>query len=196
MCDLVLQYRTYRSRLVREAVISLILQLASFAPEPFVESHFSDCLEHIIHTLSMGAARSVAYLALGRLSLVVKQHMKPKLGVVVELLRDGLKLQRGPQPGNHALEAVSMLAHAMGPDLFPFTHTLLDEMSEFGLGPELVDALAQVSRNVPMCTLPIQHRLLAAVSATLDVSRKGGLQASASAANLAAAETKQDPCLY
>ncbi len=44
-------------------------------------------------------------------------------------------------------------------------------MFEFGLGPDLVDALLKVSQNVPACTLPIQDRLLASVSAILDTSK-------------------------
>lgn len=182
-CSMVLQYKGHRSRLVRETVISLIPQLASYSPKDFVSHHFSSCLDHIIQTLKTGYSRPVGYLALGEIALAVGKHLEPKLDVVVDLLKEGLTQLRLSSP-NSALTAVSMLARAVGTALVPYTKELLDEMFANGLTWELVEALVVVSTHIRAAKHAIEDRLLAAVAAIIDhsmIDRKSDSASSPSA---------------
>ncbi len=71
VCETVLKYKDYRDKDVREAVVSLLSQLAKFCPEAFIRGYLDQCLGHLIMTLKNGnTKRGAAYLALGNMALV------------------------------------------------------------------------------------------------------------------------------
>jgi hypothetical protein len=70
VCDTVLLYRDHKDKLVKDAVIRLLPQLAAFEPEAFVRGYLDICLKHIIETLKTNPSKGNTFIALGQMAIV------------------------------------------------------------------------------------------------------------------------------
>ncbi len=125
VCDTVLMYRDHKDRLVKEAVVRLLPQLASFEPEAFVRGYLDICLKHIIETLKTNPNKGATFLALGHLAIAVKDNIVPQLTTIVALIKENLKPKSSTTFNPNALTCVSMLARAVGAKLIPHMKDLV-----------------------------------------------------------------------
>lgn len=172
VCETVVQYKDDRDKLVRDTVVSLLPKLAMFEPEAFVRGYLNTCLTHLIGTVKTGSSnRAIALIALGELSLAVKENIEPQLTTILQLIREALVVKRG-KPANSdtsiaALKCVSMLVCALGEKLVVgdtgSMGKLITVMFTCGLSKPLVDALSDLSTNIPVLIKDIQLKLLTTI---------------------------------
>ncbi|EQC27376.1 FKBP12-rapamycin complex-associated protein [Saprolegnia diclina VS20] len=168
VCDIVLCYKDSRDKLVARSVCLLLPQLAAYCPDAFVRHYLSTCVTHLMKRMTTyvsAAERGVAFLALGHLALSVGDHLVPQLPSIVELLQDGMKRNR-----YFCIETLMCVAHftrACGTAFEPYLPSLVEQMMDGGLNDPLVEALADITKTVPLLLTGVQERLLNEISLVL-----------------------------
>ncbi|KDO18180.1 hypothetical protein SPRG_21725, partial [Saprolegnia parasitica CBS 223.65] len=168
VCDIVLCYKDSRDKLVARSVCLLLPQLAAYCPDAFVRHYLSTCVTHLMKRMTTyvsAAERGVAFLALGHLALSVGGTQLSFLPSIVELLQDGMKRNR-----YFCIETLMCVAHftrACGAAFEPYLPSLVDQMMEGGLNDPLVEALADITKTVPLLLTGVQERLLNEISLVL-----------------------------
>lgn len=103
MCNTVLKFKDFKDGLVRRTVINLIPELAKYNPNDFIHYYLHRAMVHLLGlvqidrerpTVTKEMERSLAFLAIGKVSLVVKQDMDFFLDEIMFAIKDGLRAKR------------------------------------------------------------------------------------------------------
>ncbi|KAI9910180.1 hypothetical protein PsorP6_010397 [Peronosclerospora sorghi] len=181
VCDTVFRYKDAKDRRVHRVVSTLLPQLAEFCPGAFVQYYLDECIAHLTKRILAYAApaseRGVAFLAMGRLALAVRDAFVPHLAPILKLVKESLAPYTGGKRKRsrnklfcvQTLTCVANLSRALGPQLesFLFQGGVLETMMRGGLRDELIDALADVVASVPSALPYVQERLLNEISGVL-----------------------------
>ena len=174
VCGLVLKYREHREKLIRATVVALLPMLASHSPKMFVSNYLNLCMTYLFQMLKKDAARSSAFLALGRIAISVGESIQPYLSVIVQQIKTALTVNQArsyrrtqPQICHTAITCVSMLAQAVGPGLSVHMEGLLPLIFVDGISVTLTEALAVLGTTIPEWLPAIQHRLLDLITMVL-----------------------------
>ncbi|KAI9917781.1 hypothetical protein PsorP6_012894 [Peronosclerospora sorghi] len=94
VCDTVFRYEDAKDRRVDRVVSTLLAQLADFCPGAFVQYYLDKCIAHMTkRTLAYAAPsseRGVAFIAIGRLALAVRDALEPHLALILNLVKESL----------------------------------------------------------------------------------------------------------
>eukprot|EP01083_Nonionella_stella_P006217 18090_1 len=170
ICKITLSFRKHKDKFVRNAVIELLPKLASYSPSLFVQYghlktscvYLMDCL--LSNNDKFKQNKDICYYSLGKLSLSVERKIRPYLGDIVKLIKDGLL---GYQATNQskisifhaALHCLSNLVCAVGSDLNPYLKPLIGQMFVCGLSNDLVETLKNICNNIEALQQPIHEQL-------------------------------------
>ncbi|GMF39009.1 unnamed protein product [Phytophthora fragariaefolia] len=181
VCDTVLRYKDAKEKLVSGVVSRLLPQLAEFCPGAFVQYYLDVCVAHltkrILEYSAPAAERGVAFLAMGRLALAVRDALLPHLPPILKLVKEALAPHTGSKRKRatnklfcvETLTCVANMSRALGPRFEPFLFQdgVLETMMIGGLSDELIDSLAEVVASVPSALPFVQERLLNEISGIL-----------------------------
>ena len=170
VCDMVMRCREHKEKFIRETVITLIPLLASYNPTAFHSTYFREALAYLLTSLkNASSSREVLFIALGQLSLSMRQAILPDLDLILALCREGLTARSKKAFCVEALTCVGMVCQAVGrhPRLVAQMNDVIEQMFSAGLSKALVDALTVVSRALPSYLPSIQERLLTGLTVIL-----------------------------
>ena len=173
ICSTVLKYRTHRDALVRCTVIAIMPRLAKFSPDAFVRGYLDECLESLLASTKRSSERSAAFMSIGKLALAVGSTIAEHVPRILSLVRDGLTPRKSKRARAcpMALQCMSMLARALGPELAEAcSEELLESMFGTGLSKRLVHALSDLEMHIPDLRPWVQARLLRELSICLSGS--------------------------
>ncbi|KAJ3362692.1 phosphatidylinositol kinase- protein kinase tor1 [Allomyces javanicus] len=166
ICELLLKLKDHKDALIRRTVISVIPTAASFNPPAF-ELYLSRFMSHLITQLKRERDRSAALIAVGRIALAMESSMKDFLEDIIKVIRESLLMKAKSRNEAPAYQCVSMLATAVGQALTKYLQDVLDLFFANGISQPLVQALGDISTNIPPLLPKIQERLLNLVSLIL-----------------------------
>ncbi|MCJ1297117.1 phosphatidylinositol kinase- protein kinase tor1, partial [Xylographa carneopallida] len=169
-CEIVMRYREHKEKYVRETVIALIPKLAAYSPATFHSFYFRDALAYLLTSLKLASSsRECLFLALGSLSLHMRDAIVPDLDIVLQLCKEGLTARSKKAFCAEALTCVGRVCEAVGrhPRLVSQMGEVIEQMFSAGLSRTLVDALTVVSRALPSYLPSIQERLLTGLTVIL-----------------------------
>ncbi|KAJ2848669.1 phosphatidylinositol kinase- protein kinase tor1, partial [Coemansia erecta] len=192
--EMALKLKDHRDPVVRKAAINLLPILARYSPQDFArlnvggggsssssssssESLMARTCNYLI-TLSRSnsADRATAFLALAHIAQACSSDFRAYLEPTTRAIRDvliqrvKLRVPLTAEPDETAvatLQAIAILAVAMGPALTRYMRDILDLMFTTGLSQTLCDSLAVLEREVSQLQPAIQDRLLDMVSIIL-----------------------------
>ncbi|KAJ1765017.1 phosphatidylinositol kinase- protein kinase tor1, partial [Coemansia sp. RSA 1843] len=181
--DMALKLKDHRDPVVRKAAINLLPTLARYSPQDFARLNVGGetlmaraCNYLVTMSRSNSADRATAFLALAHIaqscSSDFRVYLEPTTRAIRDVLIQRVKL-RAPltaEPDETAvaiLQAIAILASAMGPALTRYMREILDLMFTTGLSQALCDSLAVLEREVSQLQPAIQDRLLDMVSIIL-----------------------------
>ena len=167
ICQITLSFKKHKDKFIRNAVIELLPKLASYSPSLFVSyGHLKESVEYLMETLVSDnkSAKDIAYYSLGGLSLSVQRKIRPYLGDIVKLIKDGLL---GYTASNNykisqfhsALACLSNLVCAVGSDLSSYLKPLIGQMFCSGLSNDLVETLKNICNNIESLQQSIHEQL-------------------------------------
>ncbi|KNE54070.1 hypothetical protein AMAG_17615 [Allomyces macrogynus ATCC 38327] len=159
ICELLLKLKDHKDALIWRTVISVIPTAASFNPPRF--------LSHLITQLKRERDRSAALIAVGRVALAMESSMKDCLEDIIKVSRESLLMKAKSRNEAPAYQCVSMLATAVGQALTKDLQDVLDLFFANGISQPLVQALGDISTNIPPLLPKLQERLLNLVSLIL-----------------------------
>ncbi|KAJ1732407.1 phosphatidylinositol kinase- protein kinase tor1, partial [Coemansia biformis] len=182
-CETAMRLKDNRDAFVRRAAIEQLPMLARYSPQEFArvgasgESMLSRSCNYLI-TLSRtnDSERPTTLLALGNIaqncSTEFRPFLEPAMGAIRYVLVQRAKARAAAADADDAvtagaLQAVAMLAAAMGPALTRHMRDILDLMFMTGLNQALCDALQALVREVGQLQPAVQGRLLDTVSVIL-----------------------------
>ncbi|KAJ2761157.1 phosphatidylinositol kinase- protein kinase tor1, partial [Coemansia nantahalensis] len=196
-CETAMKLKDHRDAHVRRAAIEQLPMLARYSPHEFArpglgagggggggggESMLSRSCNYLI-TLARSSdpERPTAFVALGNIAQSCSTEFRPFLDPVARAIRDMLAQRAKTRTGagaatgadaddavtGGALQAIAMLAAAMGPALTRHMRDILDLMFTTGLNQALCDALQALVREVSQLQPAVQGRLLDTVSVIL-----------------------------
>ncbi|PHT28663.1 Serine/threonine-protein kinase TOR [Capsicum baccatum] len=177
VAEIVVRYLEHRDRLVRLGITSLLPRIAHFLHDRFI------CMNHILHVLKIPVECANGFIALGEIAGALDGELTNYLLTITSHLRDAIAPRRG-RPSLEALACVGNIAKPMGPTMEPHARGLLDSMYSSGLSLTLVEALEQITENIPPLLPTIQNRLLQYISAILSRSHHSMPRQSASGHDL------------
>jgi FKBP12-rapamycin complex-associated protein len=157
--EIVFRYKEHRDPLIRKTVMAMIPDLAKYDPQLFIDNYFETAMQYLLGQLKKDRERASAFNSIGKVSLAVGSSISPYLDSILGSVKECLVLkgkQRSVQTESPAYECVSMLAVAVGPTLTKYMHELLDYMFAGGLTESLVQALVNLSSNIPPLLPTIQ----------------------------------------
>ncbi|KAJ1924747.1 phosphatidylinositol kinase- protein kinase tor1, partial [Coemansia sp. S17] len=184
--DLALKLKDHRDPVIHKAAISLLPVLARYSPQDFTKLNANgetlmarSCNYLIGLSKTSERDRATAFLALGQIAQSCSAEFKPFLestmraikDVLVQLLKlsataSGLALETD-EAAQAILQAIAMLATAMGPTLTRYMRDILDLMFTTGLSQALCDSLVVLGREVSPLVPAIRDRLLDVLSIIL-----------------------------
>ncbi|CAH0479599.1 unnamed protein product [Peronospora belbahrii] len=181
VCDTVLKYKDAKERVVNRAVSRLLPQFAEFCPGAFVQYYLDVSVAHLTKQILEYSAppseRGVAFLAMGKLSLAVRDALLPHLPPILKLVKESLAPHIGTKRKRtrnklfcvQTLTCVANMSRALGPRFEPFLFQdgVLETMMSGGLSDELIVSLAEVVASVPSVLPYVQERLLNEISGIL-----------------------------
>ncbi|KAJ3037894.1 phosphatidylinositol kinase- protein kinase tor1 [Rhizophlyctis rosea] len=169
LCETVLKYKDHRDSLVRRTVILTIPTLANFEHDAFVTMYLNGCMSFLLTQIKKDRERSAAFIAIGKVAMVVGSNMCPYLDVTLINIREALSVKVKNRASQDApvFQCISMLAVAVGPALTKYMHELLDQMFSAGLTEPLRQALVDLSAHILPLLPAIQERLLNQLSIIL-----------------------------
>lgn len=103
VCNTVLKFKDFKDALVRRTVINLIPELAKYNPGDFINYYLHRAMVHLLGlvqidrerpTATKEMERSLAFMAIGKVALVVKQGMDFFLDDIMFAIKDGLHAKR------------------------------------------------------------------------------------------------------
>ncbi|KAI9917124.1 hypothetical protein PsorP6_012798 [Peronosclerospora sorghi] len=143
---------TLKDRRVHRVVSTLLPQLADFCPGAFVQFYLDECIAHLTkRTLAYAAPaseRGVAFIAMGRLALAVRDALVPHLAPILKLVEESLASYTQKSLFREHCNLVASARTAVGVVFVP-RWCVLETMKRGGLREELIDGLADVVASVP-----------------------------------------------
>nr|QHX41461.1 serine/threonine-protein kinase mTOR [Halisarca dujardinii] len=179
ICPAVLKYRASRNPLVQQAVLHLIPRLASFNPQQFSQRYLKESMQVLLASVKKEKEKAVSFRAIGLVAFAVKEDILPFLEEIFNAIRLCLPVSRdlsknrpsrgggGAQPEAAIFPCVSLLTHALGPQIQPWLQGCLEPMFSLGLSAGLTAALEVVAEQVPALEADIQSGVLRMLSLVL-----------------------------
>lgn len=167
-CEIVNRYKDHRDPNIRKTVVTLIPDLANYAPTEFASSWLHKFMVHLSGMLKKEKERNDAFLAIGNIANSVKSAIAPYLDGVLIYVREGLSLQSRKRGSvDPVFDCISRLAVAVGQTLSKYMEALLDPIFACELTPKLTQALVDMAFYIPPVKATIQVRLLDMLSIVL-----------------------------
>lgn len=167
-CDVVFRHKDHREPTVRNTVVLLIPDLASYSPADFAQSWLHKFMVYLSGMLKKDKERNDAFLAIGNIANSVKSAIAPYLDGVLIYVREGLSAQSRKRGSvDPVFDCISRLAVAVGQTLSKYMEALLDPIFACELTPKLTQALVDMAFYIPPVKPTIQERLLDMLSVVL-----------------------------
>lgn len=167
-CDIVFRHKDHRDPVVRNTVVLLIPDLASYSPADFAQSWLHKFMVYLSGMLKKDKERNDAFLAIGNIANSVKSAIAPYLDGVLIYVREGLSAQSRKRGSvDPVFDCISRLAVAVGQTLSKYMEALLDPIFACELTPKLTQALVDMAFYIPPVKPTIQERLLDMLSVVL-----------------------------
>ncbi|KAK8146497.1 phosphatidylinositol kinase- protein kinase tor1 [Beauveria asiatica] len=167
-CDIVFRHKDHREPIVRNTVVLLIPDLASYSPADFAQSWLHKFMVYLSGMLKKDKERNDAFLAIGNIANSVKSAIAPYLDGVLIYVREGLSAQSRKRGSvDPVFDCISRLAVAVGQTLSKYMEALLDPIFACELTPKLTQALVDMAFYIPPVKPIIQERLLDMLSVVL-----------------------------
>ncbi|KAF9295116.1 phosphatidylinositol kinase- protein kinase tor1, partial [Mortierella antarctica] len=171
VCNTVLKFKDFKDALVRRSVINLIPELAKYNPGDFINYYLHRAMVHLLGlvqidrerpTATKEMERSLAFMAIGKVALVVKQGMDFFLDDIMFAIKDGLHAKSKNRAAADApiFNCISMLAQAMGLGVTRHMSELLDLMLATGLSEPMCQSLTDIATHIPPSLPVIQGHAL------------------------------------
>ncbi|XP_071805479.1 serine/threonine-protein kinase mTOR-like isoform X2 [Asterias amurensis] len=174
VCQQVLKYRNSRSPLIQQTLLTLIPRLAAFQPTLFVSHYLDDSVQHLLSSLRRERERSSAFQAVGLLSVAVKHEIMPHLPNILAIVKSALphkdyhnKKHKTSPVDPSVFTCISMLARAVGSNIYADVKDILEPMLAVGLSPALTASLHDLAQQIPHLKKDIQDGLLKMLSLVL-----------------------------
>lgn len=174
ICQVVLKQKSSRNPLVQHVLLLLIPRLAAFQPKSFACNYLNDTITYLLKCLHNNRERSQAFLSMGLLATAVKNDIKPHLPKILEVIRfslpshrDSSAKKKGQATESSVFTCISLLAQADRLLSKKDMRDLLEPMISSGLSPALVNALHDLSNEMPELKKDIQDGLLKMLSYVL-----------------------------
>ncbi|XP_038044243.1 serine/threonine-protein kinase mTOR-like [Patiria miniata] len=174
VCQQVLKYRNSRSPLIQQTLLTLIPRLAAFQPARFVSLYLDDSVQHLLNSLRKERERSSAFQAVGLLSVAVKHEIMPHLQNILVIVKASLphkdyhsKKHKTSPVDPSVFTCISMLARAVGNNIYGDVKDILEPMLAVGLSPALTASLHDLAQQIPRLKKDIQDGLLKMLSLVL-----------------------------
>ncbi|KAM5132577.1 serine/threonine-protein kinase mTOR [Mantella aurantiaca] len=175
ICRWVLKCRSSKNPLIQMTILNVLPRLAAFKPSAFTgDLYLHDTMSHLLSCVRKEKERTVAFQALGLISVAVRSEIRPYLPKILEHVKTALppkdfahKRQKTMQVDATVFTCISMLARAMGPSIQQDIKELLEPMLSVGLSPALTAVLYDLSRHIPQLKKDIQDGLLKMLSLVL-----------------------------
>ncbi|KAI1333519.1 FAT-domain-containing protein [Xylariaceae sp. FL0016] len=167
-CDIVHRLKEHRDMTVRKTVVTLIPDLANYAPADFAHSWLHKFMLYLSGMLKRERERNDAFLAIGNIANSVKSAIAPYLDGVLIYVREGLSVNARKRGSvDPVFDCISRLAVAVGQTLSKYMEALLDPIFACELTPKLTQALVDMAFYIPPVKATIQERLLDMLSKVL-----------------------------
>ncbi|KAL9647121.1 hypothetical protein ABK040_004838 [Willaertia magna] len=167
ICNTVLGFQNHKEKAIRKTVIDLIPKLAKFYGDKFNEKYLHKSIHYILESLKNGFERPSCFLSLGELALRVGQPIKKYTDEIFTSINDfGLKSKK-KSFCEESLTCIGDISKALGDMVSVAILHSLPGMFAGGLTTTLIQSLAIISREIPVLSQPIQHRLLDSISQIL-----------------------------
>ncbi|KAG0095495.1 phosphatidylinositol kinase- protein kinase tor1 [Podila epicladia] len=171
VCNTVLKFKDFKDALVRRTVINLIPELAKYNPDDFINYYLHRAMVHLLGlvqidrerpTVIKDMERSLAFMAIGKVALVVKNGMDFFLDDTMFAIKDGLRAKSKNRGVADApiFNCISMLAQAMGLGITRHMSELLDLMLATGLSEPMCQSLTDIATHIPPSLPVIQGHAL------------------------------------
>ncbi|XP_075459599.1 serine/threonine-protein kinase mTOR isoform X2 [Ascaphus truei] len=175
ICRWVLKCRSSKSPLIQMTILNVLPRLAAFRASSFTaDQYLPDTMSHLLGCVRKEKERTVAFQALGLISVAVRSEIRTYLPKILEHIKLALPLkdfahkrQKSMQVDATVFTCISMLARAMGPCIQQDIKELLEPMLAVGLSPALTAVLYDLSRQIPQLKKDIQDGLLKMLSLVL-----------------------------
>ncbi|XP_053307789.1 serine/threonine-protein kinase mTOR isoform X5 [Spea bombifrons] len=175
ICRWVLKCRTSKNPLIQMTTLHVLPRLAAFRPSSFTaDQYLPDTMNHLLSSVRKEKERTVAFQALGLISVAVRSEIRPYLPKILEHVKAALppkdfahKRQKSIQVDATVFTCISMLARSMGASIQQDVKELLEPMLSVGLSPALTAVLYDLSRHIPQLKKDIQDGLLKMLSLVL-----------------------------
>ncbi|KAG8434781.1 hypothetical protein GDO86_012940 [Hymenochirus boettgeri] len=175
ICRWVLKCRSSKNPLIQMTVLNVLPRLAAFRPSVFTaDQYLPDTMNHLLSCVRKEKERTVAFQALGLISVAVRSEIRLYLPKILEHVKAALppkdfahKRQKSLQVDATVFTCISMLARSMGPSIQQDIKELLEPMLSVGLSPALTAVLYDLSRHIPQLKKDIQDGLLKMLSLVL-----------------------------
>lgn len=175
ICRWVLKCRSSKNPLIQMTILNVLPRLAAFKPSSFTaDQYLQDTMNHLLSCVRKEKERTVAFQALGLISVAVRSEIRCYLPKILEHVKTALppkdfahKRQKTMQVDATVFTCISMLARAMGPSIQQDIKELLEPMLSVGLSPALTAVLYDLSRHIPQLKKDIQDGLLKMLSLVL-----------------------------
>ncbi|XP_053547426.1 serine/threonine-protein kinase mTOR isoform X7 [Bombina bombina] len=175
ICRWVLKCRSSKNPLIQMTILNVLPRLAAFRPSAFTaDQYLPDTMSHLLSCVRKEKERTVAFQALGLISVAVRTEIHIYLPKILEHVKSALppkdfahKRQKTMQVDATVFTCISMLARSMGPAIQQDIKELLEPMLSVGLSPALTAVLYDLSRHIPPLKKDIQDGLLKMLSLVL-----------------------------
>lgn len=167
-CEIVFKHKDHRDPTIRKTVVTLIPDLASYAPAAFASKYLHQFMLYLSGMLKREKERNDAFLAIGNVANSVKSAIAPYLDGVLIYVREGLSISSRKRGSvDPVFDCISRLAVAVGQTLSKYMEALLDPIFACELTPKLTQALVDIAFYIPSVKATIQDRLLDMLSIVL-----------------------------
>ncbi|XP_044138031.1 LOW QUALITY PROTEIN: serine/threonine-protein kinase mTOR [Bufo gargarizans] len=174
ICRWVLKCRSSKNPLIQMTILNVLPRLAAFRPSSFTDQYLPETMSHLLSCVRKEKERTVAFQALGLISVAVRSEIRAYLPKILEHVKVALppkdfahKRQKSVQVDATVFTCISMLARALGPSIQQEIKELLEPMLSVGLSPALTAVLYDLSRHIPQLKKDIQDGLLKMLSLVL-----------------------------
>ncbi|KAG9481906.1 hypothetical protein GDO78_010897 [Eleutherodactylus coqui] len=175
ICRWVLKCRSSKNPLIQMTILNVLPRLAAFRPSAFTaDQYLTETMSHLLSCVRKEKERTVAFQALGLISVAVGSDIRSYLPKILEHVKAALppkdfahKRQKTMQVDATVFTCISMLARALGPCIQQEIKELLEPMLSVGLSPALTAVLYDLSRHIPQLKKDIQDGLLKMLSLVL-----------------------------
>ncbi|XP_075695475.1 serine/threonine-protein kinase mTOR isoform X1 [Rhinoderma darwinii] len=175
ICRWVLKCRSSKNPLIQMTILHVLPRLAAFRPSSFTaDQYLPETMSHLLSCVRKEKERTVAFQALGLISVAVRSEIRCYLPKILEHVKSALppkdfahKRQKSMQVDATVFTCISMLARALGPSIQQEVKELLEPMLSVGLSPALTAVLYDLSRHIPQLKKDIQDGLLKMLSLVL-----------------------------